>query len=121
MLDTQNTDYGFFGTMSCVGQDARAAWAIALPLIKAATGCAAEGVRAFLDSRDGRHFADEVSNHLARGLTLEAAIRAAVAVYQGWRITRAIYRSYGIPEGLPYLTGWVGHYAISEEMAADGH
>jgi hypothetical protein len=114
--ETQNPVFGFFGTMGCIGQDARAAWAIAMPLIKAATAASAEGVRAFLDSRDGRHFADEVSNHLARGLTLDPAIRAAVDVYQCWRITRAIYRSHGIPEGLPYLTGWVGHYEGVEEV-----
>ncbi len=116
MLETQNPVFGFFGTMGCVGQDARAAWAIALPLIEAVTGCAAEGVRAFLDSRDGRHFADEVSNQLARGLTLDAAIRAAVGVYQDWRTTRATYRSHGIPVGLPYLTGWVGYYEGLEEV-----
>lgn len=121
MLETQNPVFGFFGTISNLGQDAHAAWATATALILETTGASAEGVRAYLDSRDGRHFADEVSNQLARGLPLDGAIRAAVEVYQGWRITRAIYRSHGIPEGLPYLTGWVGHYEILEELAADGH
>lgn len=115
-LKTQNPDYGFFGTIGCTGQDATAAWAIALPLIETTTGCAPEGVRAFLDSRDGRHFADEVYNQLMRGLTLAAAIRAAVDRYQGWHINRATYRKHGIPVGLPYLTGWVAHYDILAEM-----
>jgi hypothetical protein len=77
---------------------------------------APEGVRDFLDSRHGRHFADEVTNGLCRGAPLAAAIDAAVARWMGWRITRCISRDDGIPRGLPYLTGWVAHFQIFDEM-----
>lgn len=118
LITTQNECYGFFGTMGCIGQDSAKAWAIALPLIITATACPDWAVRDFLDSRYGRHFADEVANHIGRGLALEPAIRAAIAVYQGWRIGRATYREHGIPAGLPYLTGWVGYYEVVGEVSA---
>ena len=117
-LPTQNETYGFYGTMGCIGQDSTEAWATALPLIMAATGCPDWAVRDFLDSRYGRHFADKVANQIGRGMALEPAIRAAITVYQGWRIDRATYRAHGIPVGLPYLTGWVGYFEGVGETAA---
>jgi hypothetical protein len=36
--------------------------------IMAATGCSADAVRDFLDSRHGRHFADDVGNGVFEGL-----------------------------------------------------
>jgi hypothetical protein len=36
----------------------------------------------------------------------------------GWRIDRRTYREEGIPAGLPYLTGWVTHFQILDEMQA---
>jgi hypothetical protein len=117
ILPSRNEAYGFYGAMRCLDQDPAAAWAVALPLIAATTGCRAEGVRDFLDSRLGRHFADEVSNQMARGLGLEPAIRAAINVHQNWRIDRSTVRREGIPDGLPFLSGWVGHFEILD--AAD--
>jgi hypothetical protein len=112
---SRNEAHGFYGTMRCLDQDPAAAWAIALPLIAAATGGRVEGVRGFLDSRLGRHFADEVSNQMGRGLPLEPAIRAAIDVHQSWRIDHATERRDGIPAGLPFLTGWVAHLEILDE------
>lgn len=117
ILPSRNEAHGFYGTMRCLDQDPAAAWTIALPLIAAATGCQPEGVRGFLDSRLGRHFADEVSNQMARGVPLEPAIRAAIAVHETWRIDTATQRREGIPAGLPFLTGWVAHFEILD--AAD--
>lgn len=105
--------------MACTGQNSAEAWATALPLIMAATGCPDWAVRDFLDSRYGRHFADEVANQTGRGLALEPAIRAAITVYQGWCIDRATTREHGIPAGLPYLTGWVGHFVALGEADED--
>ena len=68
------TDFGFWGTMQ---EHAPAAWAIALPTIASATGCEPEQVRAFLDSRHGRHFADDVA-------TVEAC------VFTRWRCARGL-------------------------------
>ncbi len=119
ILSTRNEAWGFFGTMQTGGRDPRQSWQIAFPLIVDATGCSPEGVRGFLDSRHGRHFADEVANQLATGLALGPAIEAAIARYQGWRIDRRTQREEGIPAGLPYLTGWVAHFAILDEMEVE--
>jgi hypothetical protein len=121
ILPTRNTDWGYWGTLSrseaAPGIDAARAWEIASRRIAEATGAAPEGVRDFLDSRHGRHFADEVANGLWKGATPEAAIEAAIARWMGWRIDRHTARETGIPAGLPYLTGWVTHFAILDEMA----
>lgn len=117
-LPTRNEAWGFFGTITTMGHDARQAWEIASTLIAAATDASPEGVRDFLDSRHGRHFADEVANALHEGRGLEAAIEHAVARWQGWRIGRQTSRDTGIPAGLPYLTGFVTHFQILDEIDA---
>jgi hypothetical protein len=117
-LPTTNTAWGFWGTIGHEAEPATA-WATAMPAIAQATGCPEEAVRDFLDSRHGRHFADDVSNDLAGGLGLERAILAAVERWMGWRISRRTARETGIPQGLPYLTGIVMHAAIEAEIAAE--
>ena len=111
---TENESWGYWGTMQ---EEAPAAWAIALPAIATSTGCEFEAVRAFLDSRHGRHFADEVRNHLLKCKTLADAINAAITEWMGWTIGRQTSKQYGIPRGLPYLTGFVVHCGIIEEAA----
>ena len=86
--------------------------------IAEATGEPLESVRIFLDSRHGRHFADDVANGLCTGAPLAAAIDAAIARCMGWRIDRRTSRDEGIPVGLPYLTGWVTHFQILDEAQA---
>ena len=110
-LSTTNEAWGFFGT---IRRDAEPdqAWPQAMRAIADATGCPDVAVRDFLDSVQGRHFADTVSNGMYRGLTLTAAIDAAVAEWMGWTISRHTERDLGIPRGLPYLTGFVTHYEI---------
>ena len=110
---SQNEAWGFTGTL-----EAEAAWPIAMTTIADATGQPLESVRVFLDSRHGRHFADDVLNERAKGKDLEQAIYAAVARWMVWTIGRQTSRDYGIPCGLPYLTGFVMHCEIAEEMAA---
>jgi hypothetical protein len=73
-------------------------------------------VRDFLDSTHGRHFADDVAGELWKGETLKEAIEAAVARWQGWTIGRRTSRETGIPQGLPYLTGFANHFAIMAEL-----
>ena len=53
---TQNEAWGFWGTMN---DSAAAAWPIAMTAISDATCQPLESVRLFLDSRHGRHFADD--------------------------------------------------------------
>jgi hypothetical protein len=83
-------------------------------------GASAEAVRDFLDSRHGRHFAEDVASELAKAghVYLEAAIEATIARWQGWRIGRQTFRDEGVPAGLPYLTGWVTHFGILGEAPA---
>lgn len=114
-LATQNENWGFWGTMY---EHATAAWPIASTTIAAATGCAPEEVRAFLDSRHGRHFADEVQDWLCAGTDLADAITQATHRWMTMKIGKATSIDYGIPRGLPYLTGWVVQAGIDAEQTA---
>ena len=115
ILASQNESWGFWGTMNA---DARSAWAFAFTAIATATGCEPEQVRAFLDSRHGRHFADEVQNGLFLGCNLNEAIDRATAKWMGWTIGRITAKETGIPRGMVYLTGFVVQAAIDEELFA---
>ena len=108
---TQNESWGFWRTME---SQANAAWPLAMTAISDATGQPLESVRVFLDSRHGRHFADDVQNGLFRGQTLADAINSATQRWMGWTIGRSTSKQYGIPKGLPYLTGFVIHCEITE-------
>jgi len=109
---SQNEAWGFWGTMN---DDAQAAWPIAISAISDATCQPLESVRLFLDSRHGRHFADDVLNEMLRGQTIQQAIDAAVTRWMGWTIGRQTSKQYGIPKGLPYLTGFVIHCEVTDE------
>lgn len=113
---TQNEYWGFWGTMN---NHAKAAWPLAMRAIATATDQPLESVRIFLDSRHGRHFADNVNDQLFAGRSLEQAIHAATQTWMGWTIGKLDSRDYGIPRGLPYLTGFVIHCEITDlELAA---
>ena len=109
---TQNDAWGFFGTMN---DKAESAWPIAMTGISDATNQPIESVRLFLDSRYGRHFADDVLNEMLRGQKIQQAIDAAVTRWMGWTIGRQTSKDYGIPKGLPYLTGFVIHCEVTDE------
>ena len=112
---TQNDTWGFWGAMN---QHAAAAWPLAMIAISDATSQPLESVRIFLDSRHGRHFADDVLNELGAGSPLQDAIDAATRQWMGWTIGRQTSKDYGIPRGLPYLTGFVIHCEITDESLA---
>ena len=109
---TQNEAWGFWGTM---GGNACVAWPIAMTQIADVTGEPLESVRIFLDSKQGRHFADAVQDGLASHLTMEAAVAQAIAKWMDWKIGRITSRETGIPRGLPYLTGFVIQAQIIED------
>ena len=115
---TENREWGFFGTINHHG-DPEIAWPIAINTISDATQLPAETVAIFHDSRHGRHFADEVSNHLAAGTALATAINAATTTWMAWRISARTAHETGLPRGLPYLTGYVIHAEIEAEIEAD--
>lgn len=82
-----------------------------------ATGAGTEdemrGIRDFLDSSMGRHFADDVIEALqGRTINNETAIIKAIEKWQAWTTSAETQRKDGIPAGLPYLTGWVQHSVI---------
>ena len=116
-LPSANEDWGFFGTMQHGGADPMQSWNAASAMIAVETEASPEGVRDFLDSRHGRHFADDVASELWKGETLKDAIDAAIARWMGWRIDRRTSRETGIPRGLPYLTGFANHFAIVAELS----
>ena len=131
-LPTRNEAWGFFGTMQRAGESPETAWDIASRLIAEATeahdGYGPEGVRDFLDSRDGRHFADMVDSIIhsrARGLkvregiSLRECIAEAIERHQNWMTSRKLEATDGIPRGMPYLTGLVHHHAILAEAEGD--
>jgi hypothetical protein len=112
----RNEAWGFWGTMN---EQAAAAWPLAMTAISGATGEPLDTVRAFLDSRFGRHFADGVLDQMHARRALGDAIDAATREWMGWTIGRQTSKDYGIPRGLPYLTGFVIHCGIVEaELAA---
>jgi hypothetical protein len=125
ILPSRNKDYGFFHAMTvCPLRDRRSAevWTLASTTIAAAIRADSEdemiGVRDFLDSRMGRHFADDVvGNMTGCNIDIETAIKSAIRRWQNWRISRQTEREEGIPAGLPYLTGWVQHFAVTAAMA----
>ncbi len=106
---TRNEGWGFFGTME---PHAKAAWPLAMTAISNATREPIESARAFLDAVPGRHFADDVHNAMHGGLDLAAAIEAATQKWMTWKIGPKTSRQYGIPRGLPYLTGFVIHSGV---------
>ncbi len=112
---TQSEAWGFEGTMN---EYASTAWPQACTAISDTTHQSLESVRIFLDSRHGRHFADDVQNGLYQGQPLVDAINAATQRWMGWKIGRQTSKDYGIPRGLPYLTGFVIHCEIIEEEFA---
>ena len=109
---SQNEAWGFWGTMN---DNAAAAWPIAMTAISDTTYQPLESVRLFLDSRHGRHFADDVLNEMLRGQKIQQAIDAAVTRWMGWTIGRQTSKDYDIPKGLPYLTGFVIHCEVTDE------
>ena len=110
----RNPAWGFFGTIRHHA-DPDQAWPIALSAVAQATGASELGVRDLLDSRHGRHFADDVAGALCAGRQLTDAVDAALARWMGWSVGRKTSDTTGIPVGLPSLTGFV----LACEIEAD--
>jgi hypothetical protein len=123
ILPSQNTAYGFYGTVTtCPLRDCTSAvfWTLASTLIAEAINAQGEaemiGIRDFLDSKMGRHFADEVIDALRSGeANTKSALDTTIDKWMRRGINAQTEISHGIPEGLPHLEGWVTHYAILAE------
>ncbi|MEF9344257.1 hypothetical protein ACI2S5_24230 [Ralstonia nicotianae] len=77
-----------------------------------------EAVRLFLDSSFGRQFADEVWNAVHLGQPLAEVIDATAALWMARKVNGWISEIYGIPHGLPHLTGFVTAREIEDELSA---
>ena len=66
---TNNEAWGLYGTIRHAAA-ASAVWPIAITAVADATGCVADEVREFLDSRHGRNFADDVASQVFAGKPL---------------------------------------------------
>ena len=99
-LASKNQDRSFFGRIRHHAEP-HPAWTLAMEAIGNATACSDEAARDFLDSRYGRHLADEVANALVGRLELSAAIDSAVARWMRRRIDSRIQHELGILEVCP--------------------
>jgi hypothetical protein len=106
LLPSVHASHGFCGTIRQHAEPHHA-WTLAIDAIATATSASEEAVRAFLASRSGRHFADEVAKAVGGGRDLAAAIDGVVERWMELRITAVIETEIGISEGPPYLTGFV--------------
>jgi hypothetical protein len=117
LIVSRNQGFGFLGTIRAHAEP-NEAWSLATAAIANATGCSDEAVRAFLESRYGRHFADEVVDALLGGQELAAAIDRATERWMNRPIDAPIEEEVGIPQGLPYLTGFVCMHETLLEVSA---
>ena len=121
ILPTRNEAWGFFGTMQHrTGADPmQSLETAASAMIAAATDASPEGVRDFLDSRHGRHFADDVASELCEGRGARGRDRRPRSP-AGWAggSTAGPPATRASRAGLPYLTGLVTHFQILDEMQA---
>ena len=109
ILPSRNEDYGFFRALTvCPHRDRRSAevWTLSSRLIAAAIGADSEdemiGIRDFLDSHMGRHFADDVvGNMMGCTIDIETAIASAIRRWQDWRISPRPSAATGSPQGCP--------------------
>ena len=91
ILPSQNTAYGFYGTVTtCPLRDCNSdtLWTLASTLVAEAINAQGEaemiGIRDFLDSNMGRHFADDiVGNMTSCYIALETATNSAIRRWQG--------------------------------------
>ena len=99
VLPSQNETYGFYGQMTACALRDRPTdqiWTVACDFIGLATGAGTEdemrGIRDFLDSSMGRHFADDLIDALqGRTTNNEAAIIKTIQKWQAWTILSLIH------------------------------
>ncbi len=101
---TQNLIFGFYGTMHLAGVNAPAAWEAAVHAIERATLHEERAdIAAWLDSKDGRHFADYIVDGLRQDKPINAAISSAVRTWMAMQPDAEMVRQYGVPADTPYL------------------
>lgn len=81
ILTSNNETWGFWGTSVDNGLDAREAWEIAFNHYSEVYGLTAEQTRDFLDSRMGRHIADQL---VGTGKGSIKEVLAELDAQKGW-------------------------------------
>ena len=114
LLRTQNESWGFYGTMSSTGKSEES-WNLAFNLLLKATKVNANCVRLFLDGTQGRHFADEVKEHLSKGVDLKTSIQTVIAKWKIWKVPKGIQKRYNIKSTYNYIETFALAYAIQNE------
>ena len=92
ILQTTNPTWGFFGAFSHHDTDPTAAWPPAMEAIAKATGCPAKDVRKFLDSSQGRIFAEGVIKLMSENFALKCAVDAVVERWMHLKILTGFVR-----------------------------
>jgi hypothetical protein len=117
ILQTTNPTWGFHGAFSHHAIDPSAAWPLAMEAIAEETGCTAEDVRRFLDSKEGRTFAEAVIERMSTTPleTIETAVDAAVERWMYFNITKEDASKYGIEAGVPCLKGFACHCELEAD------
>jgi len=101
---TQNLIFGFYGTMHLAGFNAASLWDTAVSAVKRATLHEDPAdIAAWLDSKDGRHFADYVVDGLRQGKPVNAAVNSAVRCWMAIRPDAEMVGRHGVPTDTPYL------------------
>jgi hypothetical protein len=112
VLPTENESWGFYGTIDSIrrerdpdgkGMSVDDAWRVAFgAVMKLFPGIPSKSIREFLDSKDGRHFADLLTFHLDQhpldARKLEKAVRGAFGSAQGNYYKKALATLAGVPE-----------------------
>jgi hypothetical protein len=77
--------------------------------------------RTFLESRQGRTFAEGVIEHMSKNAleTVETAVDFAVTRWMHLPIRSEDESDYGIPAGLPYLKGFAWHCKLEADTGED--
>lgn len=118
-LQSQNPFFGFYGTIR--SDLASLAWPMAMDLLRKESGAREEYTRAFLDSRLGRCFADNVNDNVRCAKDLTSAIQQAILECNSWKLHRSdvvLARFPGPSRAAPSVIKakvWsAGHYMVSD-------
>ena len=119
VLSTKNADWGFWGTVS-LRTEPSDLWNEAFRQIKTfgGEGVSKEGVRFFLDSRYGRHFADTVLDGYTAGKE-KNAISTAISEWAKKSASRKFVREIHAPlhlVGLPLLLVLLLWYSAQDDI-----
>ena len=124
-IETENPEHGFYGTWGRSRKriTVKKAWETAVDLFPGSS----EAARLFLDSTDGRHFANGVIDDVLNGRELSECLEAAYRMYAP-RVQRCIeYANISEIDNVKVITAWTRRFEVTGALiykkvlwAADG-